>query len=208
MEIFDEEFELEIMRCSLLKSGFDERAIRQLMKLNIETVKYYTKLLQELESIDGGGNLERVPDGVLRIPLTNLRKFLIEFPQLEIAGNATKENLRLILASQYGIDSEVLKRESVEKTLLRFIKVYKQLLSNVARARGSKKSTLLADISRRSRVVNRLDRVTGDGICVVTDILMAARKKLNSNNLILWFSLSWSISSSMLPMKSTITWNE
>jgi hypothetical protein len=65
----------------------------------------------------------------------------------------------------------------------RFQRAYLALLRAAAAHEGRTLDALLGEVARRSAVINRRDRITGDGVDYATDRLIRYRRRLSSGKL-------------------------
>ena len=155
-------------------------------------VEKHTKLLREFrkvfayferaKSIEG---IYEVADGINRNAIFCMRDILRELPEMYLSRDETlsAEEFIDIIKSNYAKKEDLKLTTYKEKKIREFQRLYKEIVKQVAEhTKRDIKKTLL-EVTMRSSVINKYDRVTGDSITLVTDKIINHRPKLNPDEI-------------------------
>lgn len=184
-QAFDRQFERSLREIFLSQVGFDGRQSQQLMSTGKHRAKverlYQSFLVLEKTKTKAGS--KRLPDGVNRAAVFNMRKALRELPQILAREGwqtvlPSKDLLELMTSSKAKRADLRLKR-TLRLRLERFQTCYLEVL-RVA-ANPTQQTAFLKGIAQRAEIANRPARVTGNGAeFIVEAILKALRRGLST----------------------------
>ncbi|MGE3973356.1 MAG: protein adenylyltransferase SelO family protein [Bdellovibrionales bacterium] len=179
LRYFDEVFVSTYDRLFLWRMGFDETQSAYLIQNHPEGFAQFKKSFHYFENKKTQKKVEKLPDGINKNPIFNMRSFLREYPVL-LAENGVQiypveEIFHLLLAgSATGRDTQF--KKSYNKPLEQLQALYMELLLSLP---GSLLKNVEA-IKTRSASINKANRITGNSIeCTVEELLKARRKGLS-----------------------------
>jgi uncharacterized protein YdiU (UPF0061 family) len=175
---FNEEFELQRLRCLLYRVGFRNHDIESLMKNQIQAVREFYSEYTFFERVKTHSSEKKTEDGVNRPAIFSLKDGLREMSafyrdhgqKLMPAGQL----FSILLASTAGArdskmsDTQAVRLESLQSKYLKLIEL------SLGRRSFHR---MIKEIAARSAVINRRDRITGNSITLITDMILDARKK-------------------------------
>jgi hypothetical protein len=172
---FDQHFETARQKRILYRVGFTQSEIQSLIDQKPNLVKQFTAAYRGIENFKSHSKRRRVPDGVNRPALFNIRRLLREMP----ARLTANDPVRLILD-----EAELFKIALKERARNRdrhmgahhrimFGQFQNFYMSLVREVRGRRSfPRVMADIQARSNLINREDRMTGNSVTLVVDEIL------------------------------------
>jgi hypothetical protein len=183
---FDREFNFAIVYWRLFRMGLNDAQARSVYRRKSGWLKQLMTDYTYIERKKTHRKLFKVADGVHRPAILNLRKLLVLLSEKA----STVEHLNSPLLSAKEMFSGILsgnargkdKRltQTITHRLTRFEKNYRLLLKSIPLDGDPKQA--LAAIEKRAAVINRPDRMTGNGIENVVQSLLAAYSKGTSTD--------------------------
>ncbi len=176
LALFDREFALHKREILLYKIGFNERQIVTLMRdANTQSAltEFQTTFTYFERAKSKRGPYE-VSDGITWDAIFCVRDILRELPQriLQTGAELTPEQFMEIILSDYAKGSDRKPNKTRIRHIRNFQAQYGRLLVAAARRLGLAEGRLLKNIARRSALINRYERMTGDAVIHVTSKLM------------------------------------
>lgn len=180
---FDREFDRELRRIFLWQVGLDERQIDEFMEKNASAVERLFGAFLVLEKTKTRQGPRRVPDGVNRPAVFNMRAALRELPDLLMRDPKAKPNTEVVpreelldlITSSFARKADLRLRGSLSEKLSAFQKAYVTLVHLVCAP--SSRSASLRSLSNRARERNRSGRITGNASEFVVDAVSRARRR-------------------------------
>jgi len=168
----------------LKKIGLKQDQVDILLNKDMDAVAKFEKIFRQFELRKAVKGPQRVPDGTTWNAVYCLRNILRELPiYLRLYRNIMPDDLFLdVICSRY-TDAEA--RELTyhrRRNIQLFQKSYIQLLESVCKNSQIKMTFLVHQLSNRSAIINRNERITGDGICLLAEYLLKVRKKISPKN--------------------------
>ena len=182
---FDQIFKKRKVYNLLKRIGFNEMESVFLYKNHLEKITKFSKTFSYFErakSLEGPIN---VNDGISWNAIFCLRDVLRELPQvLHIRdGEILKHSDFIdIIKSRYAT-KEDLQKTTLSKKSREFQKNYLSLVSTVSNKMGRSLTDQLLQISIRSGIINKYDRVTGDSITVIVEKVINSLENTSVDNL-------------------------
>jgi uncharacterized protein YdiU (UPF0061 family) len=175
---YDREYERNLRRYFLHQVGFDETEASRLPASVTEEL-YQSFLI--LEKTKTKAPVKRLPDGVNRAAVFNMRAVLRELPRLVITSledgveNVKVEELLDIMSSSHAKKADTKLRGPLRAKIERFYRAYSASLkaSGFDRARPQN----LKPFAWRAEDRNRAGRITGNGAEFVVDELLKAKRR-------------------------------
>ncbi|MCP4915217.1 MAG: hypothetical protein GY909_19005 [Oligoflexia bacterium] len=181
-DIFQEQKNINLLK----KIGFSKKhreAIYPKYKKEVEKFRKVFSYFERSKSIVG---LEEVNDGINWNAIFCMRDILRELPQLYLSRaleDIKHEEFIEIIKSNYAL-TEDLELSSYRKSQInKFQRIYKELVSLCAKELGMNEDRVILEIMMRSSVINKFDRVTGDSITTIVDLIMKNKKSLTPDKM-------------------------
>ncbi len=185
LEQFDQTFEETKNRNILYKIGFAEDDINYLIRNQLPTVKEFRKVYSHFERAKSKKGLVKVSDGVSWDAIFCMRDIMRELPQMIIArkDKITAEEFIDIIKSNYATKKDLELTSYRKKMIKTFQDLYWKLVQiNIKHSKKSFDKQIL-EISMRSSVINKVERVTGDSISVIVEKILKKKNKLSSEQI-------------------------
>lgn len=182
---FDEHF-LECKDRNLaLKIGFNKKHQDLLMAKYRSLLTKFRKTFSYFERAKSKRGIYKVADGINRDALFCMRDILREFPQLHLTRGSllSDEEFTEVIKSSYARKSDLRLTEIRRKQIKKFQTAYVALVNAIIKDCHLDRSQLLLELTMRSSLINRYDRVTGDSISFIVQKVQRLRPKLNADEL-------------------------
>jgi len=182
---FDLSFENERNRHTLFKIGFSEQETTYLLKNHLESVKEYRKIFSYFERAKSSKGIIKINDGITWDAIFCMRDLLRDLPQIMMArqDNVSDEEFIDILKSDYATKEDFKFTPYRRQMISSFQKKYFKLVEIVTKYNKHGLEKQLLSIGMRSSVINKMERVTGDSITFIVDLLVKKRKKMTVGQL-------------------------
>jgi uncharacterized protein YdiU (UPF0061 family) len=169
----------------LSRIGFKKIHIDYLLKNHLSKVTKFRKVFSYFERSKSKRGMYKVPDGITRDAIFCMRDILRELPQLYLArgANLNHQDFLEIIKSSYARKSDLKLTEIRRKQINRFQGTYISLLNALEKDQGLARSQQLLELTMRSSVINKYDRVTGDSITYIVQKVKKLRPKLTADDL-------------------------
>jgi uncharacterized protein YdiU (UPF0061 family) len=176
---FDREFDQSLREIFLEQIGLEPKHIELLMSSKRALVEELYGAFLFLEKTKTKAGQKRLPDGINRPAVFNMRKCLRELPKMLVREGQervfTAEELLETLASSNAKRADLRLHGGLRERIDRFQKAYVQTL-RVAHGESSR-SLFLKGLALRAEERNRAGRVTGNGAEFVVEELIKARRR-------------------------------
>jgi uncharacterized protein YdiU (UPF0061 family) len=176
---FDESFE-EQKNLNILNSfGFSKKKAKQVLKRNKELVVNFRKAFSHFEKAKSKAGIVKVADGVNCDAVFNMRNMLRELPQIFLSQATILDDKDFIeIMSSSFATADDLELTSYRKTKIKeFQQCYLDLIHFCAKTFQEDFADTLLDIVRRSGVINKPNRLTGDAATHIVALLMEHKDK-------------------------------
>jgi hypothetical protein len=181
---FDREYDFQLRRMLLQQVGLSEKQSDLLLKANGAVVENFYRDFLALERIKTRAPAKRLPDGINRAAVFNLRKLLRELPSLlyrESREGLQPEEILRLMASANAKKSDLKLRGGLRAKIVAFQKSYLRLLRTAAGAATARTplsaSGPLRELKKRAYEANRPGRITGNASEFVVEAIMRAKKR-------------------------------
>ena len=166
----------------LVKMGFNAKYTSFLLencRKDVEEFKNDFTYFEMAKSLKGP---QKVPDGINWNAIFCMRDILRELPQVYLSrgvGSVLSETEFLdIIKSSYATKADLKRSLRRDLKIRSFQKNYTKLLMLVSKKFKEAPEKVLLDVSMRSSVINKYDRVTGDSITTIVNKVMNRKPKL------------------------------
>lgn len=185
LELFDRYFIEAKNRNLLSRIGFKKNHQDLLLKDHIKTVTKFRKVFSYFERSKSKKGTYKVADGITRDAIFCMRDILRELPQLYLSRESllTPAEFMEVIKSSYARRSDLKLTELRVRQINRFQSLYLTMIKSVERTTSQTRSQFLLELTMRSSVINRYDRVTGDSITYIVEKVQKLRPKLNAEEL-------------------------
>jgi len=158
----------------LYKSGFKKETRDEILVKDSDLVMRYLKTFSYFERAKSVLGPKKVNDGITWDAIFCMRDILRELPQmLLVRGESINRTEFLeILKSSYATEEDLAMTPYRKKRIDEFQECYWELIRVAATYERLTVNKVLLNITMRSSVINKYDRVTGDSITTITDMLM------------------------------------
>lgn len=186
---------------ALRKIGFNKDQIEFLLNESGQELKSYMSAFSYFERAKSKSGLVEVSDGITCDALFCMRDILRDLPQIFLhrsSENIKNEEFMSIIKSNYA-SAEDLKISSYRSKMIKqFQKNYFKLIKKVASESNVSYEKILLQVTMRSSIINRYDRVTGDSISHIVQKVLSQLKEIKPEQtyeLVNLFSLSQDLTS-------------
>lgn len=185
LKTFDKNF-IECKDRNLLQRiGFKRAHQDILMKKHRTLITKFRKTFTYFERAQSKRGIYKVADGINRDAIFCMRDILREFPQVYMTRQENLSPLDFIeiIKSSYAKKKDLKLSFLRLRQIKRFQELYLQLISKVERETNMTKSQILLELTMRSSVINKYDRVTGNSITYIIEKVQRLRPKLKAEEL-------------------------
>lgn len=171
----------------LYKMGFNSKYQEFLLsssKKDVEDFKNDFSYFEMAKSVMGP---QKVPDGINWNAIFCMRDILRELPQFYLSRGInqkiSEDEFLDIIKSTYATKKDLKRSMRRDLKIRSFQKNYVKLLTLVSRKFKIPVEKVLLDVSMRSSIINKYDRVTGDSITNIVHKIMNKKPKLSANEI-------------------------
>ncbi len=179
---FDQLFQYHLLDRFLYQVGFTDKQRELLLDKHRRYAKRFFAEFSYFERMKTFRKLSRVPDGVNRPAIFNMRAVLSHLPAHLLTNldsfNSTivsSRELFEVMLSDYAAGKDKHLTDRVSKRMLRLQLLYKSLVKRVAHKDAL--PDVLTTLSERASRINRSNRITGNALIHVVEELLKARRK-------------------------------
>jgi hypothetical protein len=185
LKFFDTHFDFCKNRNLLQKIGFKKTHQEFLLKNNMETVSRFRKAFTYFERTKSKKGIYKVADGINRDAVFCMRDILRELPQIYLARGSmlNHQDFIEIIKSSYAKKQDLRLTEIRKRQINKFQELYFELINTVIKSCGYGRGQFMLELTMRSSVINKYDRVTGDSITYIVQKIQKCRPKLSANEL-------------------------
>jgi uncharacterized protein YdiU (UPF0061 family) len=182
---FDRTFEFEKNKNLLQRMGLSSRKSLQLIKRKPELVNEFRKTFSYFEKCKNEHGLIKISDGVNWDAIFSMRDLLREYAQIQVMKKEfiLEEEFIDIMKSEYATAQDIEINSYRKAKIGDFQKQYKEIVEETAKLFQENVEDTILEISRRSLITNKSERVTGDAITYIVELLMNNKKKLKPESL-------------------------
>ncbi len=179
---FDQKYEYNKDFNLLYKMGFEEKNIKKVIdnkKIRKHT-QDFRNVFSYFERMKSKRGQYETADGINWDAVFCMRDILRELPQMIlIRGDKIEADEFIeIIKSNYASDEDIRLTSSKKSQINKYQDLYLSLVNEISKLINVKKESLLLNMTMRSSVINKYDRVTGDSISYITDKVLKAKPKL------------------------------
>ena len=187
LKLFDEIFTKTKDEAVLYKMGFEVSMRRKLMENTaaMAEIKSFRKIYSYFERAKSRHGLYEVVDGITWDAIFCIRDIMRELPEYYLAGNDDMNagEFMEILKSNYATGDDIVLSQGRKNKIRQFQHAYRALIHRASAISGKSARVILKEISARSALINRYERVTGDSIIHVAKQVINSHKHLSADEL-------------------------
>jgi hypothetical protein len=180
LALFDDEFERTSNRLLLHRVGLEPGLAARVLQSDPECVQRFRRIHSWFERARSSRGRVRVADGLSWNAIYCTRDLLRELPLRLLQGQAgaAPHQILSIALSRYASRRDRRVTEQRRRRARELGLAYLALVNATVRHAGCDVPELLSQIATRSALINRAERITGDGIDYATARLMRSRHSL------------------------------
>lgn len=185
LKYFDQHFSDCKDRNLLLKIGLKKNHADYLLKNHLPMVSKFRDVFAYFERAKSKRGIYKVADGISQDAIFCMRDILRELPQLLLTREKflSNDEFMEIIKSSYAKKRDLKLSPMRRKNINRFQHLYMGLIKAAEKSGSQNKNQFLLEITMRSSIINKYDRVTGDSITYIVEKVMKVRPKLTANEL-------------------------
>jgi uncharacterized protein YdiU (UPF0061 family) len=185
LEVFDREFEETKDRLLLRNVGFDAAAKDLLLARARPILHSFDAAHAYFEHARATRGPRKVADGISWNAIFSSRDLLRELPAryLELGPSVSTREFLDIGLSDYASKRDRRVTSHRKRRVAQFQRAYMDLIEAAARVTKRSVPLVLGDIAARSAILNRYDRITGDGILHAATRLVRNRRRLGCDGI-------------------------
>jgi hypothetical protein len=178
VRVFDQRFQHHLLDRFLYQLGFVENLRRILLNQHLSAVRTFFETHFELERTKTHRKIRKVADGVHRPAIFNLRVALAQMPAYLLKNGLrpmpSQELFRSLISTRANRRDRKF-TSSVRRRVELWQSQYISLLKRVSAPQNIGK--LLQNMQKRTEIINREDRLTGNALINVVDELLKFKKR-------------------------------
>ena len=182
---FDKYFIKNKRKNLLYKLGFKPETQEALLKPAKKEIDALLDSFSYFERAKSKAGLHKVPDGINWNAIFCMRDILRELPQLYLSRNTNIQRSEFleIIKSYYCTEEDLAPNSYRDKKIDDFQEFYWKLVRKAAKFNNEDEQTVLLNMTMRSSIINKMDRVTGDSISEIVHKVMHAKPKIKPTKL-------------------------
>ena len=167
------------------KIGLNKKQIDYLLEKHSNKLDQFRKIFHYFESAKSIKGPEKVADGINWNAIFCMRDILRELPQLYLMNNKkiTHSEFIDIIKSNYALPKDLNLTGYRRKKISEYQERYWEILEIISRYEKVSLKKILLEVTMRSSVINKYDRVTGDSITDAVDKILTTRPKPASDEI-------------------------
>lgn len=192
LKLFDKVFRQSMNKAFLYRMGIDKPLIEPLcqspaISRHLQNLKPYYDYFERAKSYKG---LYPVSDGISWDAVFCMRDCLREMPKNLLNDQAILkyQDFIAIIRSRYANDQDIYPTAYRRRNARNFQKHYQKLVHAITKSTGIPLALLLSTMVKRSAMINRYDRITGDSIIHVAKHLINASRSMSRKSVLKIFN--------------------
>ncbi|MFT6067691.1 MAG: hypothetical protein ACJAT2_001870 [Bacteriovoracaceae bacterium] len=182
---FDSLFQDHKLKNLVYKLGFQAPTAELLFKNARAEIEALLDPFSYFERCKSKEGLKKVADGINWNAIYCMRDILRELPQLYLSRQTSIERSEFIeiIKSYYATEEDLQSNTYRDKKIDSFQESYWNLVNKASTLSKLPVEDVLLNMTMRSSVINKIDRVTGDSISEIVHKVMTAKPKLKADKL-------------------------
>lgn len=185
VKLFDSCFNESKVYNLLDKTGFKDEHIDYLRKKHPGLVSEYQKAFSYFERAKSKVGLHEVSDGINWSAIFCMRDILRELPQLLLVRGESLnyDEFMDVIKSSYATKEDLDLSSHRKKMINDFQSLYWEMSRAIASYKKVEINKILLELTMRTSVINKYDRVTGDSISTIVDKVLTHRPRVKPQQL-------------------------
>lgn len=185
LELFEKVFRERKNYNLLYRVGFEPKVIPWMLKKHSKKVKQFEQNFRYFELAKSIEGPQEVPDGINWNPIFSMRDLLREIPQFYLSRGESiqPEEFLDIMKSSFATEEDLKLFSYRVKKIRKFQKYYWQLVEAVSTHTQVDTTRTLLSMTMRSSLINKFDRITGDSITKIVQVVMDKRPRVKVEEL-------------------------
>ena len=185
LDLFDNHFFACKNKNLLQRVGLKKNHQEFLLKEHGKLVEKFRKSFSYFEKARSKKGVYKVADGINRDAVFCMRDILRELPQIYLSRESIiePEEFIEIIKSSYAKRADLKVTDQRRRQINRFQTLYASLMKHIQKDFQMTRNQILLEITMRSSVINRYERVTGNSITFIVQKVQKVRPKLSADNL-------------------------
>jgi uncharacterized protein YdiU (UPF0061 family) len=185
IKLFEKKFQDCKNRNLLLKIGFKKAEVDYLLSKHLPVVLQFRRAFTYFERSKSKRGLYKVADGITWDAIFCMRDILRELPQIYLTRGKkiSYEDFLEIIKSSYATQNDLKITQIRKNQIDKFQNAYRQAMTFVARFTNSSLHQVLLNVTMRSSVINKYDRITGDSITFIVDKVKKTKPRLTHDQI-------------------------
>lgn len=177
---FEKSFDSYKDKNLLKKIGLSSSAQEYIYDNHRKLISDFRKDFSYFEKTKSKKGLIKINDGITWDAIFCMRDMLRELPQIYLSRNENISDPEFIeiLKSNYAKPEDLVINSYRSDKIKSFQKHYWKMIKKVAKSQNKNETNILLEVTMRSSVINKAERVTGDAITLITDIILKQKDKL------------------------------
>ena len=169
----------------LKRLGFSLKKAKQLIKRDHKTIETFQKVFSYFERAKTKEGIVEISDGKTCDAIFNMRNILRDLPQVLIAEQRelTDDEFIEIIASAFATEEDLEMTSYRKAKIKEFQRCYLALVHSCASIFQEEVEDTLLTMSTRSQFINKPNRITGDAVTHIVNLVMNQRKNLSPEGL-------------------------
>lgn len=169
----------------LYKVGFDPKCFDHILKKNHKSFKNFETAFRHFEKAKSILGPQEVPDGINWNAIFCMRDILRELPQIYLSRgeSISSDEFTDIIKSSYATAKDLQHNSYRKKMISQFQKSYWELVETMSKIKDQETSKVLLEMTMRSSLINKYDRITGDSITKIVQVVMEKRPRVKVEEL-------------------------
>lgn len=185
VKLFDQNFTECKNRNLMTKIGFQSHEVDYLLKNHGNLIEEFKKSFVYFERAKTNRKAYRVPDGITKDAIFCMRDILRELPQLLLTQKTIISNVDFIniIKSSYASRKDIFLTTKLTTQINIFQKSYLKLVEKASSFNKKTTQQNLLELTMRSSIINKYDRVTGNSISYVVEKVMSKKNQISAEKL-------------------------
>ncbi|MDX1810694.1 MAG: protein adenylyltransferase SelO family protein [Gammaproteobacteria bacterium] len=187
IDLFNNAFHLVLLQQLLKHMGFQKHQVNTILldEQCYALLDQFQKQFRYFEKATAGRKEYSVADGIMRDAIFCMRDFLREFPAfyLEHQRIYTAQEFIDVVSSDYASRLDKAKYRKQAKRIARLQETYLSVVKQAGIGFQMDELSIIQDIVARAAIIDREDKLTGNGVLELTDKVVKQKNRLSKEEL-------------------------
>lgn len=176
----------EVKNLNLLrKIGFSKKKSKQILKRELNLIEDFKKVFSYFERAKSKVGMIEVSDGITCDAIFNMGNILRELPQIYLSSSEflSEESFIEIIQSAFATEEDLQGSSYRAAKCREFQELYHLLIERCSHYFQQSREDILLDVTKHSQIVNKANKITGDSITHIVDLISKEKKNLSPEEL-------------------------